>query len=610
MVYVVRGSSPARPSWRLCAGSALSLIAFWAVFAAHAPGDGRRPTCPMSRSRRSGRSPRRSTSRRLRATRAACSSSSAAGPCASSRTASSCPRPSSTSPTRSASRGERGLLSIAFAPDYAVSGLVYSSRRCTNGTLAVWEYHAAPGADVADAGHRTVLSIPHPATNHNGGQLQFGPDGYLYIGVGDGGDGDPRNGQNTAVAARQDPAHRPARRRHRGLHDPAGPAVRGRRGAPRSAPTACATRGGSRSTRLTGDLLIGDVGENVWEEIDLLPRRAGARARTSAGTCCEGTHPFSGGGCTAPGAIRRSTSTRTTRPTARSAAASSRATRPSPRSPGRYLFADYCGTGASALAAAGRLAAEYRACSARRCTSRASAQDSDGHLYITSLDGGVWRVTGTGAADKPPVAAFTLSSTTPAVGANVHLDASGSTDPDGPIFSYPWDTDGDGKIDGKGVTVRRQLPDGRRAPDHADRPRRRRARAPRAPGGLRRRQDDAAGYARAARACAQRSRRRARRSSRPCASAGCSCASAPTRRRPGRSPPRCDRQPRYERRGCGPRTGSWRARRSRRTPAAARAPAHPARTPGGHATVVIRVQATVRASGKSLQRSRARTRQR
>ena len=78
--------------------------------------------------------------------------------------------------------------------------------------------------------------------------------------------------------------------------------------------------------------------------------------------------------------------------------------------------------------------------------------DSDGHLYITSLDGGVWRVTGTGAADKPPVASFTLSRTTPAVGANVHLDASGSTDPDGPIISYSWDVDGDGKADGKGVT--------------------------------------------------------------------------------------------------------------------------------------------------------------
>jgi len=78
--------------------------------------------------------------------------------------------------------------------------------------------------------------------------------------------------------------------------------------------------------------------------------------------------------------------------------------------------------------------------------------DSDGHLYVTSLTGGVWRVTGTGAADKPPVAAFTLSSMTPPVGATLHLDASSSTDPDGPIISYSWDIDGDGKADGKGVT--------------------------------------------------------------------------------------------------------------------------------------------------------------
>jgi PKD domain-containing protein len=71
---------------------------------------------------------------------------------------------------------------------------------------------------------------------------------------------------------------------------------------------------------------------------------------------------------------------------------------------------------------------------------------------VTSLKGGVWRVTGTGAVDKPPVAAFTLSTTTPAVGAPVHLDASSSTDPDSPIYSYTWDTNGDGRIDGRGVT--------------------------------------------------------------------------------------------------------------------------------------------------------------
>ena len=80
-------------------------------------------------------------------------------------------------------------------------------------------------------------------------------------------------------------------------------------------------------------------------------------------------------------------------------------------------------------------------------------QDSDGHLYVLSLQGSVSRVTGTGAADKPPLAAFTLSSTTPAVGATVHLDASGSSDPDSPIYRYSWDTDGDGVADATGVTA-------------------------------------------------------------------------------------------------------------------------------------------------------------
>ena len=159
--------------------------------------------------------------------------------------------------------------------------------------------------------------------------------------------------------------------------------------------------------------------------------------------------------------------------------------------------------------------------------------DSDGHLYITSLDGGVWRVTGTGAADKPPVASFTLSTTTPAVGANVHLDASGSTDPDGPIVSYLWDVDGDGKPDGKGVTFDVSYPTAGARPitltvgDAAG------ARSSRTQavfvGGK--------GAAGAGRRHADREDLGARQAEarRTCASAGCWCASAATRRRPGGS---------------------------------------------------------------------------
>ena len=342
--------------------------------------------------------------------------------------------------------GERGLLSLAFAPDYAVSGLFYTFATQSNGTLVIWQFHAAPGADVADLGHTTVLSIAHSATNHNGGQLQFGPDGYLYIGVGDNATG--ANGQNTGVLLgkilRIDP----------------------RSATPYAIPPGQPFAAGARPEiwaygfrnpwrfsfdSLTGDLLIGDVGENLWEEIDQLP--AGQAPGANLGwNCWEGTHPFSAGKCSTPA----------TPPifeyahdaTHCSISGGFVARDPTvPTLAGRYLFADYCGTGASAIAVPVGATPDIATLGAAVRTA-GFGQDSDGHLYITSLsNGGVWRVTGTGAADKPPVAAFTMSSTTPAVGATLHLDASGSTDPDGPIYSYSWDTDGDGKIDAKGVTA-------------------------------------------------------------------------------------------------------------------------------------------------------------
>ena len=80
--------------------------------------------------------------------RRASSWSSAAAPCASSRTASSSPTPFIDVSSEIGLGGERGLLSIAFAPDYAISGLVYADATLTTGTIVVWEFHAAPGADV------------------------------------------------------------------------------------------------------------------------------------------------------------------------------------------------------------------------------------------------------------------------------------------------------------------------------------------------------------------------------------------------------------------------------------------------------------------------------
>src|SRR4051794_9343529 len=87
--------------------------------------------------------------------------------------------------------GDRGLLSMAFAPDYATSGLFYVYFTAAGtGALTIQQRRRDPARpDRADPGFaRTLLSIPHGAdTIHNGGQLQFGPDGMLYVGTGDGG---------------------------------------------------------------------------------------------------------------------------------------------------------------------------------------------------------------------------------------------------------------------------------------------------------------------------------------------------------------------------------------------------------------------------------------
>ncbi len=97
------------------------------------------------------------------------------------------------------SGGERGLLSMAFAPDYASSGHFYVSYTDNAGNTRIARYAVSADPNVADAGSaKTILSVGQPFSNHNGGLVMFGPDGMLYVGLGDGGSGgDPQNhGQN------------------------------------------------------------------------------------------------------------------------------------------------------------------------------------------------------------------------------------------------------------------------------------------------------------------------------------------------------------------------------------------------------------------------------
>ena len=164
----------------------------------------------------------RCTSPRRPATAGACSWSSRAAGSWSCAAAASCRTPFLDLSSKTDGGGEQGLLSMAFAPDYAESGRFYVYYTDNNGDTRVVEYRRA-SADRADPrSARLVLTQEQPEPNHNGGLVLFGPDGLLYIGLGDGGGGGrparlARQRAEPRHAAGQDPAHRPAPERRPAL---------------------------------------------------------------------------------------------------------------------------------------------------------------------------------------------------------------------------------------------------------------------------------------------------------------------------------------------------------------------------------------------------------
>ncbi len=154
-----------------------------------------------------------------------------------------------------ASGGEQGLLSVAFHPAYAENGLFYVDYTDVNGDTRVVEYRAEGGA--VPMRTREILAVAQPYPNHNGGQLAFGPDGRLYVGMGDGG-------------KRDDPDDRA-----QDLGSLLGKllAIDVDASSPEPELVAYGLRNPWRFSfdRETGDLWIADVGQDAWEEVDLLP---------------------------------------------------------------------------------------------------------------------------------------------------------------------------------------------------------------------------------------------------------------------------------------------------------------------------------------------------
>jgi glucose/arabinose dehydrogenase len=193
------------------------------------------------------------------------------------------------------SGGEQGLIGLAFHPGYADNGLFYVHySRSSDGAGVIAEYSVSADPAVADAGSERILkTIAQPASNHNGGMLAFGPDGYLYAGFGDGGGGgDPyRNGQNTGTIlgsiARLDPATGNAAPGNPFGNEVYYPGVRN--------PWRFSIDGNR--------MYIGDVGQDRVEEIDIVSLFAGGTNfgwPVTEGSSCYGASSCNTAGLTGP----------------------------------------------------------------------------------------------------------------------------------------------------------------------------------------------------------------------------------------------------------------------------------------------------------------------
>ncbi len=168
--------------------------------------------------------------------------------------------------------GERGLLGLAFHPDYAANGRLFVHYSDNAGDTALVEYRVDPAdPNRADAGSaRRVLSVAQPAGNHNGGMLTFGPDGMLYLGLGDGGGANDRFGHGQ----RPDTLLATILRLDVDGGDPyaipAGNPFAGGGGAPEVWAYGLRNPWRFAFDPVEGLLYIADVGQNQWEEVDVV----------------------------------------------------------------------------------------------------------------------------------------------------------------------------------------------------------------------------------------------------------------------------------------------------------------------------------------------------
>jgi glucose/arabinose dehydrogenase len=291
--------------------------------------------------------------------------------------------------------GEEGLLSIAFPPDFQATRLFYAYFTTQSQDNTVAEFHVGADGVTDPASQREVLRIPHPGpTNHNGGQLQFGPDGFLYISTGDGGGaGDPDNSAQTTdnllgKLLRIDP--RPSGSESHS--SPAGNPFSSQAGA-KPEIFAVGLRNPYRFSFDGNRIAIGDVGQDRFEEVDY-EDLANANGANFGWNDFEGLQPFSG--AIAPAPSRHDRPIYTYPIVAKPCAIIGGYVVHDPSLGslrGRYVFGDFCtGVLSSLVPNIGgvRKARKLKIKKVPQLSSFGEAQN--GALYATSLSGPVFRI--------------------------------------------------------------------------------------------------------------------------------------------------------------------------------------------------------------------------
>jgi glucose/arabinose dehydrogenase len=288
--------------------------------------------------------------------------------------------------------GEQGLLGLAFHPDYPDDPRFFVNYTDGDGDTHIASFNVDPtNADRADPSSEVqLLFVDQPYANHNGGVVAFGPDGYLYVGLGDGGSGGDPHGNGQKLGALLGKLVRIDVDRTSDGKAYAIPADNPFASTSGASPEifALGLRNPWRFSfdRSTGDLWIGDVGQNTWEEIDVI--RAGTSGqnfgwnRMEAGHCFRPSDGCDESGLTMPvaeyshdsgctvigGYVYRGTS--------------------QPALSGGYLFADYCSGTIWAIDPTADGPTEPTVVAETNASISSFGEDESGELYVTDIRGG------------------------------------------------------------------------------------------------------------------------------------------------------------------------------------------------------------------------------